>query len=260
MQKNGMKNEQMIKKFLADKMKVSNFKHYIHDNKIFFIKNGEVNEIDINHWILKMQGSIDVKEFFNDFNTMIEFDLFSRPIIDRIIPYLFTKKEIQDMGDIVRYELMDNGNFVAFKDYYLGRDGRFINIGELGSHKSLIDQALDNLNNTFSYGEAIFKEVSTGSKLFRLVEPIHQGVGRSILLASSVKRELNNMYGDEYTVVTSDRGHLYAAGASLDFNRVVETLILGEKQWLENVFDIYLHKEGMYTKFGTANREMLLNK
>lgn len=48
-------------------------------------------------------------------------------IIDLVLtPVLMTKKELEEVGNILRSEQMENGNYVAFKDNYVGRERRFV--------------------------------------------------------------------------------------------------------------------------------------
>lgn len=103
----------------------------------------------------------------------------------------------------------------------------------------------------------MFEKIFPDARVFKLIEPMNGGVGRYLLLASCVKKELSGMFGEEYSVIISDRGHLYAFDSFVDYQNAVETLIFGEQQWLENVFDVFKYKEGKYIKVAKAKRESL---
>lgn len=50
--------------------------------------------------------------------------------------------------------------------------------------------------------------------MLKLVEPNHNGVGRSLVLAPKVKEEIKNLFVNEYMIFLTNRGHLYITDIS----------------------------------------------
>ena len=248
-------NQTIIKNFLMETMQERKCRYYFHDSKLFFINDEDLNEIDLSVLELKLQVSSDPEEFFTDLNTEIEYDMFSRPNTKRIIPVLFTTDELEAKGNLLRYEKMPNGNLVAFLDTYLGQDGRFINIGEFEAHKSLLGISMQNLNAQYNL-DVIFEEISPNSKVYKLIEPIHPGYGRSMMLIAKVQNKIKDLFGDTVYIITSDTGHLYACDFSIDLSDIISKLFLGSRQILENHFDIFTFAQGKYEKSGSGFREI----
>lgn len=242
-----------VKEYLEQIMMSKNYQYYFHDNKLFFLKDN-INEIDLEFATLKIQTSNNIREVYEWLLDSIEYDVFSKPSINRIIPVLFTTEDLEGKGNILRYETLENGNIVAFMDSYLG-EGRYINIGDFESYKSLISQAFCNLDIYFS-GEIKFEETYLGSEVYKLTEPMHSGQGRSIMLMPQIQLELERLFGGRCKVILSDRGHLYVCNNSIDLDKIILTLFKGKKQWLENLFEVFTFIKGKYTKVSYAYREI----
>jgi hypothetical protein len=256
MKKAEMTNLEIVKNYLEEKMVKMKYPHYMHDNKLFFLnEDDELNEIDMSILELKMQLKTDIKDFLDELNTDIEFDFYSKPCTDRIIPVLVTTDELKDKGNIIRNEKMDNGNFVTFIDTYLGDEGRYTNRGELDAYKSLLSISISNLCKHFS-SDVIFEEIMTDSQVFKLIEPIHGGFGRSIMLIPNVQNKIKQLFGDKAYIIVSDRGYMYACNFLMCHSDIITTLFQGPQQHLENHFDIFTFINGIYQKCGSGFREL----
>ncbi|PHS33631.1 MAG: hypothetical protein COA82_08230 [Alkaliphilus sp.] len=77
-----MKNEteyeefEGMKEYLLKKIEINGFKHYIHDSILYFLKDGEMNEIDINALVAEMKISADRKEVIESIDARFAYDFF----------------------------------------------------------------------------------------------------------------------------------------------------------------------------------------
>ncbi|PHS33630.1 MAG: hypothetical protein COA82_08225 [Alkaliphilus sp.] len=167
---------------------------------------------------------------------------------------MLTKDEYEQMGCIPRVEESETGRLAIFRDIHLGTEGRYINQGELANHEKLFNIAISNLEGLIRAEDIKFAEIVEKTGVLKLTEPIHPGIGRSLILVPRVKAEIEKLFGNEYLVVISNRGHLYIADKSKKHEELFEVFSKIEKKYLENSLSVYKFEKGRFTKVATARR------